>query len=90
MAIIKRRRADKWSAWLKPWVMHEDIIILADYIERTDSLVPAPELQAKVKSQSEALKALRGWIVTTFGPNAAFGPPRDVLKDRWTVTPKAK
>lgn len=90
MEIIKQRRSDKWTALLNPWSLQEDLLWLAAYIEQTDNLIPAPELQAKAKAQETALKALKNWIVATFGPNAAFGPPRDLLKDKWTITPKAK
>lgn len=90
MIIIKQRRADKWTALLNPFSLQDDLLCLAEYIERTDSLVPSPELQDKVRDQDTALKALKGWILATFGPNASFGPPRDILKDKWTITPKSK
>lgn len=101
IAIVDKHKYGTWKHWLKPWAIQEDVFKLFDYIvqeslreELNNSVSADPEvvdgLRRQLEQKDKALKSVQSWILTTFGPNAMLGPPRDLLMDRFTIstTPK--
>lgn len=93
LAIIAKHHGHSWKLWFKPWAIQDDLLCLAHYFQEKENLFEQPaqdvdKLSKQLEEKDKALKAVRAWIFTTFGPNAVFGPPRDLLQDRFKMTPQ--
>lgn len=100
LTIIAKHSGHSWKLWFKPWAIQDDLLCLAHHFQEQENPfeVPLPhqcepdtsELKKQLEEKDKALRAMRAWILATFGPNAAFGPPRDLLQDRFKLVPAAK
>lgn len=93
ITIIAKHRAHSWKLWFKPWIIQDELLCLSDYFQKKECSLEtsAPEVETLKKQLDEkdkAIKAVRAWILATFGPNALFGPPRDLLQDRFKLSPQ--
>jgi hypothetical protein len=95
LTIIAKHRGHSWKLWFKPWAIQDDLLCLSDYFQEQENPFEKPcedtdLLKKQLEEKEKALKAFRAWIFATFGPNASFGPPRDLLQDKFKLVPNVK
>lgn len=100
LALAEMHKQSKWKLWFKPWEIQSDLLDIAACLKAEEVKNPFEpvtaiqidssvcDLKKQLEEKDKALNAVRSWIFTTFGATALLGPPRDLLKDKFTVSLK--